>query len=229
MKVVFLQDVPNVAKAGEVKEVSAGYGRNYLIPKKLAVLASPQAMSQVETSQKAQARTEKEMAGIAGQLDGKEVNLKARAGAKEKLYGAITSADIAAELERATGLVVDKRKIELAEPIHHLGNYEVTIHLGKDITPKIKVSVTEEEAPPEEEKPKKAKKATKKAAKAEKAAETAEAEEKAPKKKPAAKKATAKKETKATKEKKPAKKKEAATEKKKTTKAKKTEKKEETA
>ena len=230
MKVVFLQDVPNVAKAGEVKEVSTGYGRNYLIPKKLAVLASTQAMSQVETTQKARARTEKEMAGIASQLDGKEVSLKAHAGAKERLYGSITSADIAAELERATGLVVDKRKIELDKPIHQLGDYELTIHLGKDITPKIKVSVIEEEAPPEKEKPKKAKKATKKAAEAEeKAAEAPEAEEKAPKKKAAAKKATAKKETKATKEKKTAKKEETATAKKKTTKAKTTKKKEETA
>lgn len=224
MRVVFLQDVPRVAKAGEIKEVAAGYGRNFLIPRKLAALVSPQAMSQAETSIKTQAGTNEELVELAGQLEGKEVSLKAHAGAKERLYGSITSADIAAELESATGLVVDKRKIELDEPIRQLGSYELTIRLGKDITPKIKVSVIEEEAPKEEEKaPKKAKKAAKKAPKA----------EKKPAKETKAKKAktTKKKETKATKEKKTAKKEEKAPKKtKKTaTKAKTTKKKEETA
>ena len=217
MKVVFLQDVPNVAQVGEVKEVADGYGRNFLIPRKLAALASPQAMSQVVTPSKAQAITNEELVELANQLDGKEVSLKAHAGAKERLYGSITSADIAAELESATGLVVDKRKIELDKPIHKLGSYELTIKLGKDITPKIMVSVIEEETAKEEEKPsKKAKKAAKKAPKAEK--KPAEKETKTKKAK-----TTKKKETKAIKEKKPAKK-ETAAKKKTTTKAKATKK-----
>jgi large subunit ribosomal protein L9 len=83
---------------------------------------------------------------MAKELDGKEVILKAKAGTKDRLYGRVTSADIAAELEKTTGVVVDKRKIELAEPIRELGSYEVLIKLGKDITPKIKVTVTEEGA-----------------------------------------------------------------------------------
>jgi large subunit ribosomal protein L9 len=225
MKVVFLQDVPNVAKAGEIKEVAAGYGRNFLIPRKLAALASLQAMSQVVTSDKAQAGTSEESVDLARQLEGKEVSLKAHAGAKERLYGSITSADIAAELESATGLVVDKRKIELDEPIRQLGSYELTIRLGKDITPKIMVSVIEEEAPPqkEEKPPKKEKKVAKKAPKA----------EKKPKAETKAKtaKTTKKKETKTTKEKKTAKKETAVPKKTKktTTKAKTTKKKEETA
>ncbi len=237
MKVVFLQDVPNVAKAGEIKEVAAGYGRNFLIPRKLAALASPQAMTRVATSDKAQAGADKELVELAAQLEGKEVSLKAHAGAKERLYGSITSADIAAELESATGLVVDKRKIELDKPIHQLGSYELTIKLGKDITPKITVNVIEEETDKEEEKP--PKKATKKAAKkpakkAEPAAKKKEAkttkkkETKATKKKET--KATKKKETKATKEKKPAKKETTPKKTKKaTTKAKATKKKEEKA
>ena len=217
MKVVFFQDVPNVAQAGEVKEVADGYGRNFLIPRKLAALASPQAMSQVVTPSKAQATTNEELVELANQLDGKEVSLKAHAGAKERLYGSVTSADIAAELESATGLVVDKRKIELDKPIHKLGSYELTIKLGKDITPKIMVSVIEEETAKEEEKPsKKAKKAAKKAPKAEK--KPAEKETKTKKAK-----TTKKKETKAIKEKKPAKK-ETAAKKKTTTKAKATKK-----
>jgi large subunit ribosomal protein L9 len=204
MKVIFLQDVPNVAHAGQVKEVADGYARNYLIPRKLATLAQSQAVSQVEIkAKKMEAHLTAELQEMAGQLEGKEVSLKAKAGAKEKLYGSITSADIAAGLKNVTGLEIDKRKIELAEPIRQLGSYEVAIKLGKDIAPKIKVTVTEEEAKEEEEKPlkkaKKAKKApeaaeeekpAKKAKKAKKAPEAAE-EEKPPKK---AKKAAAKEE-----------------------------------
>jgi large subunit ribosomal protein L9 len=220
MKVVFLQDVPNVAKAGEIKEVAAGYGRNFLIPRKLAALASPQAISQVETGGKAQARTDGELVELAQQLEGKEVSLKAHAGAKERLYGSITSADIAAELEKVTKITVDKRKIELDEPIRQLGSYELTVKLGKDITPKITVNVIEEET--KEEPAKKAKKTAKKAEKAPKAAKK-ETKPKAEKETKPKKAKTTKKETKTTKEKKPAEKK-AATKKKTTTKAKTTKK-----
>jgi len=197
MKVIFLQDVPNVAQAGQVKEVADGYARNYLIPRKLAALAQPQAVSQIETrAKKMEVRLTTEMKDLASHIEGKEVSLKAKAGAKDKLYGSITSADIAAELQNVTGLEIDKRKIELAEPIRQLGSYEIALKLGKDITPKIKVTVIEEEA--EEKPPKKEKKVAKKKA-------APKAEKKAPK---TAKKAAKKekkapeKEEKATKEKK---------------------------
>jgi large subunit ribosomal protein L9 len=145
MKVVFIRDVPKVASAGEVKEVADGYGRNFLIPRKLAVLVGPEASSIVETQRRKEARSEQEYAELAGQLDGKEIILKARAGAKERLHGSITSADIAAELENSTGIAVDKRKIELDEPIHQLGSYEIAIRLAKDTVPRIKVTVAEQE------------------------------------------------------------------------------------
>jgi len=214
MKVVFLQDVPNVAKAGEIKEVAAGYGRNFLIPRKLAALASSQAMSQVETIDKTEAKENAELVELAARLEGKEVSLKAKAGAKERIYGSITSADIAAELESTAGIEVDKRKIELDEPIRQLGSYEVSIRLAKDILPKIKVTVTEEEAPKKERKPAKEKAAKEKApaeAKKTKKAEKVPKAEKKPakkvEKKPAKKKATtAKKEEKPKAEKKPARK-----------------------
>ena len=207
MKVIFLQDVPNVAQAGQVKEVADGYARNYLIPRKLAALAQPQAVSQIETrTKKMEVRLTSEMQELAILIEGTEVNLKAKAGAKDKLYGSITSADIAAELQNVTGLEIDKRKIELEEPIRQLGSYEIALKLGKDIAPKIKVTVTEEEA--EEKPPKKAKKVAKKK-EAPKAEEKAAKEKKAPK---TAKKA-AKKEKKA-----PEKAEKAAKEKKKTTK-----------
>ena len=148
MKVIFLQDVPRVAKAGEVKEVADGYGRNFLIPQKLAVIADPSTLNtlkaQIKKEASSQAQTEEEMTDLAHQLDGKEITLKAKAGAKEQLYGSITSADIAAELQN-NGLVVDKKKIEIAEPIRKLGSHEVAIRLTKDAIPKIKVIVIEEE------------------------------------------------------------------------------------
>jgi large subunit ribosomal protein L9 len=189
MRVVFLQDVPKVAKAGEIKEVADGYARNFLIPKKLALLARPQAISQLETRGRTEAREDTELTALAQQIEGKEVNIKAKAGAKDRLYGSITSADIAAELSKNTGLVIDKRKIELEEPIRHLGSYEVAIRLAKDIVPKIRVSVTEEEAPKEEEKPAKEKrKAPPKEEKAEKEKKPPKKEEKAEKEKKAPKK-----------------------------------------
>jgi len=149
MKVIFLQDVPNVARAGEIKEVASGYGRNFLIPQKLALLASSPAISLIEAQRKIDTRnqqqTEGEVVELANQLDGREVFLKAKVGAKDRLYGSVTNADIAAELESATGLVIDKKKIELAKSIQQLGSYEVTIRLAKDVIPKIKVTVTEKE------------------------------------------------------------------------------------
>ena len=150
MKVIFLEDMPNVARAGEIKEVANGYGRNFLIPKKLAVLASSSALSTIElqrrinTKNQTEARTE--MLELANQLEGREIILKARVGAKDRLYGSITSADIASELKSTAGVVVDKRKIELAEPIRQLGSYEVAVRLAKDAVPKIRITVTEEEA-----------------------------------------------------------------------------------
>ncbi len=148
MKVIFLEDVPNVARAGEIKEVANGYGRNHLIPHRLAALADPQALidakAQIKSKAHREAQTESEMGELANELDGKEITLKARAGTKDRLYGSITSADIASELENTTGTVVDKKKIEIAEPIRQLGSYEVSIRLAKDIIPKITVTVIEE-------------------------------------------------------------------------------------
>ena len=147
MKVIFLQDVPNVGRAGEIKEVANGYGRNFLIPRKLALLAGSGAINtveaQLEVKARNQAQTEAELLELANHLDGREVILEARIGAKDRLYGSITAADIAVELESTTGLIIDKRKIELDKAIHQLGSYEVAIRLAKDIVPKITVTVSE--------------------------------------------------------------------------------------
>ncbi len=149
MKVVFLEDVPNVGEIGDIKEVAAGYGRNFLIPRGLAVLVDSQAASIVESRLRKKARLmaqiEAEMLKLAKLIEGKAIVLKAKAGAKEKLYGSVTNADIAEELEKSIGVTVDKRKIELEEPIREVGSYEITVRLTKDITPKIKLKVAEEE------------------------------------------------------------------------------------
>lgn len=150
MKVVFLQNVHNVARAGEIRDVADGYARNYLIPRQLAAQADPRRMNVIEARVKATAliaaETEEEMTELASRLDSQEIVLKARAGVKDHLYGSVTSADIAAEIENVTGCVVDKRKIELENPIRQLGSYEVPIRLAKDTVPTILVTVVEEES-----------------------------------------------------------------------------------
>jgi large subunit ribosomal protein L9 len=150
MKVIFLQDVSHVAKAGETKEVSNGYGKNFLIPRKLALLANSASTNAVaaklEVQSRHQAQTEAEVLEMANQMEGKEIFLEAQSGGKERLYGSITSADIAAQLESNIGLAVDKRKIEIEGSIRQIGSYDVGIRLAKGIVPKIKVTVTEKSA-----------------------------------------------------------------------------------
>lgn len=186
MKVVFIEDVPDVAETGEIKEVADGYGRNYLIPKRLAVLADARATQIVEKQKKKKARiaaeTEAEMRELANKIEGLDIVIKAKAGAKDRLYGSITNADIAEELNKSAGLVIDKRIIELEKPIQEIGNYEVPIRLTKDIIPRIKLSVIGEEKVEDKEKKEsegKEEKKAKKAIKAKKATKTKKALEKA--------------------------------------------------
>src|SRR4030042_2528588 len=137
MKVIFTEDVPNVAKSGQMKDVTDGYARNYLIPRKLAVFANSgtvKAMAaKMEARKKADALAELEIKDIGKSISGKEIFIEAKSGGKERLYGSVTSVDIATELEKATGLEVDKRKIKLVEPIHQLGTYDVEIRLIKAV------------------------------------------------------------------------------------------------
>jgi large subunit ribosomal protein L9 len=144
MRVIFLQNVKNVARAGDIKDVADGYARNYLIPKKMALLATPGVKKIAAAQIQSRAQLVDEAVETTSQLEGKIVTLKARAGAEGKLHGAITNADIADEIQKATGLEVDKRKIELADPIHQLGTYEVNIRLAGEAVAKITVMVVED-------------------------------------------------------------------------------------
>lgn len=150
MKVVFLQEVLDVAQAGEIKEVANGYARNFLIPRNLAARADPRMMNNIEAQIKTRARlsaqTEAEMTKLGSILDGTEIVLKARVGLQDRLYGSITPSDIAAELEKVTGAVVDRRKIELESPIRQLGNYQVPIRLTREVIPRITLTVVEKES-----------------------------------------------------------------------------------
>lgn len=150
MKVIFLQDVPNVARAGDLKEVASGYGRNYLMPRGLAALATAATTDRMKSLQKQIERqrqqVESEMTELAARLEGKELVFEAKAGSAERLFGSITAGDIAEELAKAHHISIDKKKIELGEPIKRVGDHEVSIKLAKDIEPKIKVKVIAQEA-----------------------------------------------------------------------------------
>lgn len=157
MKVIFIEDVPDVALAGETREVADGYGRNYLLPKKLAVLANSAASNIVEAQMKKvivkRAQAEAEMSEVAGKLNGMEFTIQAKVGEKERLYGSVTSADIATEIASRSGMEIDKRKIEIEEPIREVGNYDVTVRFTHDISAAIKLTVISDKAPEEKEEP----------------------------------------------------------------------------
>jgi large subunit ribosomal protein L9 len=145
LKVAFLKDLANTAKAGDIKEVSDGYARNFLIPRNIAIPASIGITSNIENQVKVHAdrdtRLDAELIKSSKEIDGNEVTLEAKAGAKDRLYGRITSSDIAKAIKDSTGFDIDKRKIVLSEPIRQLGNYRATLKLAKDITANIKVIV----------------------------------------------------------------------------------------
>lgn len=148
MKVIFIADVTGVAKAGQLKEVANGYARNYLIPKKLAVVATAAEMKKLETYREAesqrQERTEADLKELANQIEQITLSLTVKVGTDDKVYGSITTAHIAEELAKATGHDIDKRKIEIADPIKKVGDYEISIHFAKDIIAKLKLIVAGE-------------------------------------------------------------------------------------
>lgn len=148
MKVVFLKDVLTKGKKGEIRDVANGYARNFLFPQGLAWPATPAAIkaakTQSEESAQRQAHQQEELNELIQQLEGKELYFKARVGAKGRLHGAITSADIANEFSRLINFEIDKKKVKLDEPLHHLGSYEIAINLTKGSEAKIKVVIEEE-------------------------------------------------------------------------------------
>lgn len=142
MKVVLRKDVPSLGKAGEVKDVADGYGRNYLIPRGLAAPASKTAVQNVEAHQAAEARQrgrlQTEWQGLAERLAQAPVTVHARVGEGGRLYGSVTGADIADALTRQFGHPLDKRDVEVPEPIRHIGNHTARVH----VAPRLAVNIT---------------------------------------------------------------------------------------
>ena len=148
MKVILLSDVPKVGKKGEIKEVSDGYARNFLLPRKLAIEATTDAINTLNLKEKArkaeEARQKAEAEAISGKLKDCPVKLTAKAGNGGKLFGAVTGKEISAALKEQYGMEIDSKKLVLAEPIKSFGGYEVKAKLGFEISGIVKVSVTEE-------------------------------------------------------------------------------------
>jgi len=145
MKVLFLVDVPSKGNAGEIKSVSDGYARNFLIPRGLALAATDDVVRQAESTirkkQAEQELTREKLTGLREQIEGKQVRLEARVGAEDRLFGSITAADIAAELSRLVEAPVDKKQVVLDRPLRRRGEYEVTIRLAKDLESRITVTI----------------------------------------------------------------------------------------
>ena len=149
MKVVLLEDLPGRGKAGEIKEVSKGYARNFLLPRGLALLATPAVIKQVE-SRLEQDKIEEsidrdKLVELAQQIEGKEIRFQARMGAGERLFGSITAADVAEKLSQAIGSVIDKKKIDIEKSLRKTGIHQVAVKLASDLNPQITVVIEEEQ------------------------------------------------------------------------------------
>jgi large subunit ribosomal protein L9 len=145
MRVVFLEDVPGVALGGEVKEVKAGFARNYLIPKNLATPAAHNSLQRVERLRKrageVRLRELADLKALAELLDGVQINVEMRAGPGGRLYGSVTNAILAEELSNLTGRKIERRSVQLSEPIRELGLFDVDVPIHPEVEAKIKVLV----------------------------------------------------------------------------------------
>lgn len=146
MKVVLLQDVKGHGKKGELCNVSDGYARNFLFPKKLAVEADNAALNELKNREQAAAHHKQEeinaAKATAEALNGKEIVIKAKAGSNGKLFGSVTSKEIAVEIKNKLGIEIDKKKMSVAD-IKNFGEYTAEIKLYQGIVAKINVKVTE--------------------------------------------------------------------------------------
>jgi large subunit ribosomal protein L9 len=148
MKVILLQDVDNLGKAGDLKEVANGYARNYLLPHRLAAGATPALLAnhqqRIATEKR---RIEKEAEANrqqAERLGSVTLTFKARVGRQGRLYGSITSQDIASGLRESEGITIDRRTIDLPNPIRSTGSFQVPVKVAPKLEPKITVNVVDE-------------------------------------------------------------------------------------
>jgi large subunit ribosomal protein L9 len=149
MEVILKEDVAKLGARGEVVSVAEGYGRNFLLPKKLAVEATKANKAVIEQMKASAVRKVAKEKGdaelLAKQFDGVSLQFTRKAGEHDALFGSVTSADIAHELE-GKGFTIDRRKIELDQPLKSLGEFSVALRLHKDVTVQIKVVVAKQES-----------------------------------------------------------------------------------
>ncbi len=149
MEVILKEDVAKLGARGEMVSVAEGYGRNFLLPKKLAVEATKANKAVIEQMKAASVRKLAKEKGdaelLAKQFDGVSLHFTRKAGEHDTLFGSVTSADIAHELE-SRGFHLDRRKIDLDQPLKALGEFAVPVKLHKEVTVQIKVSVTKQES-----------------------------------------------------------------------------------
>jgi large subunit ribosomal protein L9 len=148
MEVILKEDVPQLGNRGDVVKVADGYGRNFLLPKKLAIEATSgnkKVIEQMKASAVRKTQKDKSDAeALAKQFEGVNVTVTRRTGEQDQLFGSVTTSDIAAELEKK-GLNVDRRKIELDQPIKTIGDFDVKIRLFREVSATVKVTVAKEE------------------------------------------------------------------------------------
>lgn len=150
MRVVFLDDVEGVARAGEIKNVADGYARNYLLPRKLAAAATPSYLQQAEAKAKRiaaeEARRDAEASAVADKLAAEPILIKARVGEQGRLYGSVTASDIAEEVTKRGGWAVEHRHVALDQPIKEVGEKEVSVTLTRNVKAVVRVQVAPEES-----------------------------------------------------------------------------------
>ena len=147
MKVILLQDVKGKGKKGQLLEVSDGYARNYMLPRKIAVEATPDAINTMKMNDKATqdriAREKAEAMEVSRKLRGMTLTVTAKGGGAGRLFGSVTNQEIADALGQEAGIKLDKRKIVIADPIKNVGTYTVTCKLGYEITAPLTVKIVE--------------------------------------------------------------------------------------
>lgn len=150
MRVILLQDVDGLGKAGDLKDVANGYARNYLLPRQLAAGATPSLIANRQQRIAAEQRKLEKLNELNSQqaerLNQVTLTFRARVGSQGRLYGSITSQDIAAGLREAEGIVIDRRTIDMPEPIRTTGTFTVPIKIAPKLQSKITVNVVDESA-----------------------------------------------------------------------------------
>ena len=147
MEVILKEDVAKLGSRGDLVKVAEGYGRNYLLPRKLALEATPANRAVIEqmkaAAQRRSVRDKADAEGLAQQMQQLTLTFRRKVGEQEHLFGSVTSGDVAEALE-AKGFSVDRRKVHLEEPIKSLGEFSVAVRLHKEVTASVKVAVEKE-------------------------------------------------------------------------------------